>query len=134
ENHGDFDAMNALPLSVLVSSLPADPAKVPTLKAVSACREIYAIREQLVGVLGVDDAIEALRRTNAIERYVKDKEHKAEASYAARILETAVGAALGQAENGGDRKSKNQLPRVEADLSIQDKNRFRLMHQHRDVW
>lgn len=126
--------MTDLQLSVLVSSLPADPAKVPTLKAVSACREIYAIREQIVGVIGVDDAVEALRRTNAIERYVKDREHKAEASYAARILETAVGAALGDSEGAG-RPPKNS-PRVvnSAEISQQDKQRFRLMHQHRDVW
>lgn len=124
----------ALPTSILVSRLPTNPSTVSTLKSVAACSEIYAIRDQLVGVIGVDDAIEALRRTNAIERYVKDKEHKAEASYAARILETAVGAALGEAENGGDRKSKNHLPRVEADISIQDRNRFRLLFQYRDQW
>lgn len=126
--------MSALPISVLVSGLPANPSQVSTIKAVSACREIYAIREQIVGTIDLDDAIEALRRTNGIERYVKDKEHKAEASYAARILETAVGAALGAAENGGDRKSANQLPRVVSDISPQDRQRFRLMYQHRDIW
>lgn len=131
--------MAALPISILVSSLPTSPSQVSTLKSVSACREIYAIREQIVGVIGVDDAIEALRRTNAIERYVKDKEHKAEASYAARILETAVGAALGEAESASERGSQGGRgnkapPRVEVVLSDQDKRRFRLMHQHRDIW
>jgi len=131
--------VGAAPISILVSNLPADPSIVPTAKAIAACRHVYEIRDQIIGNVDAEDALEALRRTGAIEKYVKDKEHKAEASYAARVLETAVGAALGPANGAADRGQgrggKKSIPRVELiSLSPQDRNRFRLMYQYREAW
>lgn len=139
--------MTALPTSILVSRLPVDPSKVPTIKAVAACREIYELRDQIIGVLDSADAQEALRRVNAIERYVKEKEHKATASYAARVLEAAVGAVLPEPESaqesgrrgGRPKKGSPSLKVVSEDkqnnkLSDADKQRFRLLHESRAVW
>lgn len=121
-------------VSVLVSNLPTDPTIVPTLKAVAACRHVYELRDEIVGTIDAESAVEALRRTGAIEKYVKDKEHKATATYAARVLEAAVGAALGPAPDAGDRgqgRNGKSIPREEL-ISPQDRHRFRIMYEHMD--
>lgn len=120
-------------VSVLVSNLPTDPTIVPTLKAVAACRHVYELRDEIVGTIDAESAIEALRRTGAIEKYVKDKEHKATATYAARVLEAAVGAALPAQEKDGEGKY-TRLPHEVNGISAQDRHRFRLMYEHMDVW
>jgi hypothetical protein len=124
------------PISILVSNLPADPSIVPTAKAIAACRHVYEIRDQIIGNVDAEDALEALRRTGAIEKYVKNKEHKAEASYAARILETAIGAALGDPEPGGPGRGKKNPARVPGFIEVpeRDRQRFRLMYQYREAW
>lgn len=117
----------------LLPALPSDPGFLPTTKLATACEQIFQRRELIVGALTLEDAVEALRRTGAIERYVKSKEHKDAAKRAARILETAVGAALGPAEHGGDRSDqvgRNQLAMIDKG----DRNRFRLMSDYRTAW
>lgn len=124
-------------VSVLVSNLPTDPTIVPTLKAVAACRLVYELRDEIVGTIDAESAVEALRRTGAIEKYVKDKEHKATATYAARVLEAAVGAALGPAEHkAGPGRGKKKTIDHDQSFSIRpdDASRFRLMYEHMDVW
>ena len=44
----------------------------------------------------------------------------------------AVGAALGEAEHGGDRRS-DQVARGQLEISKDDAHRFRQMFAHRDV-
>lgn len=123
-------------LSVLVSGLPADPSKVPTVRLAAACREVYTCREQIVGNIDVESGLEALRRTNAIEKYVKDKQHKAEAERAARILETAVGVALGPPAPPKDRGQGRNGKSVDRDqlISKDVASRFRLMAERRRDW
>jgi N6-adenosine-specific RNA methylase IME4 len=126
--------VSAGPLSVLVSRLPADPALLPTTRAVEACREIYATRDQIVGSIDVADALEALRRSGAIEKYVKTKEHKDEARRAQRVLETAVGAALGPLPEHGPGRGKKNIDPDQCLLTRDLANRFRLMNQYREAW
>ena len=73
-----------------------------------------------------------LASAKAIERYVASKEHKDEARRAARVLETAVGEALGEATNKGGRGNKALL--ASNGISRIDRHRFRLMAAHRDLW
>ncbi len=57
---------------------------------------------------------------------------KDEARRAARVLETAVGEALGPAEQ--TYPGKNGSPASEAIINKDDRHRFRLMAAHRDLW
>ena len=68
----------------------------------------------------------------AIERYVTLKGHKDEARRAARVLETAVGEALGPAEQTYPGKNASLVG--EALIAKNDRHRFRLMASHRDLW
>ena len=115
--------------------LAEDPSALPLNILMDECRCVYESRNEIVAGATLDAAREGLRRAMAIERYVTAKGHKDEARRAARVLETAVGEALGDAQWGGDRRS-DQLPRkvVEKTISHQDANRFRLMAAHRDLW
>jgi len=67
----------------------------------------------------------------AIERYVASKEHKDEARRAARVLETAVGEALGPATLDHDRR--RGATSLSCDVDKDDRRRFRLMAAHRDL-
>ncbi len=68
----------------------------------------------------------------AIERYVASKEHKDEARRAARVLETAVGEALGPVTRDHDRRPGAKLHA--SNIAPHDASRFRLMAAHRDLW
>lgn len=68
----------------------------------------------------------------ALERWKGHLAVQFEARRAARVLETALGEALGPAEIGRPRAGENP-PRVEG-LSEQDRGRFRLMAAHRALW
>ena len=63
------------------------------------------------------------------------QEAQGRARRAARVLETAVGEALGPAQWGGDRRS-DQVDReqLESTISPDLASRFRLMACHRDLW
>ena len=111
--------------------LPDNPAELPTTTIVSACQEVFARRDELVGTLDVDGAQEALRRALAIEKYVSTKEHKGDARRAARILETAVGEALGPPTQTHPGKNASHVSEA---LSKDDRSRFRLMAEHRANW
>jgi hypothetical protein len=60
------------------------------------------------------------------------KEHKDEARRAARIWETAVGEALGEATDKGGRGNKASA--TKDGLSRDESWRYRLMAAHRDMW
>lgn len=116
-------------------TLPNNPNDLPVERIVDACRQVYDHRDEIIASATIESAAEALRRAKAIETYVSARESKDEARRAARILETAVGEALGPAVNGGDRRS-NQFDRDQSEKLIRpdDASRFRLMAEHRDVW
>lgn len=111
--------------------LPDDPTFLPTPKLADACQRVYEHRELIVGSLDAESAVEMLRRASAIERYVRGKEAKDAARRAARVLETAVGEALGDAPKG--RPEKNDLTRSFS-IPHGDRVRFRLMARYRDSW
>lgn len=113
-------------------SLPVDPAGWSSSRLAEACLQIYERRELISGALSVEDAAEALRRAAAIERYVRAKEHRDAARRASRVLETAVGEALGEPKDVGGRGKKGD--RARSGLSHGDGMRFRLMAKYRSVW
>ena len=114
-------------------TLPDNPASVSAAQAVAACRAVYAAREAIVSGTTLDAAREGLRRARAIEAYLSGREAKAEAKRAARILETAVGEALGPAVVGANQYGEG-FRASDASLSKQDAHRFRLMAEHRALW
>ncbi len=72
-----------------------------------------------------------LATAKAIEQYVSSKENKDEAKRATRILETAVGVALGVADQTYPGKNGSHASEP---LSKDDRHRFRLMAEHRTLW
>lgn len=126
-------------LANYIGSLPSDPARVSTQKLAEACALIYARRDDIVGVASLDAAREALRRVQAIEKYVAARAHKDEARRAARILEAAVGEALGPADDAATRgakggRGKKAINRDEQLLKPVECSYFRLMAEHRSEW
>lgn len=117
-----------------VACLPESPAMLAVSDVVEACRRIYENRVAIIEGANVDTAREGLRRAQAIERYVSAKEAKDDARRASRVLEAAVGRALG-AKQQGQRTDLQLLPReVEVKIPHQDAHRFRRMNEYRDVW
>ncbi len=123
---GEIVEPDALP------ALPADPSGWSSARLAEACLQIYERREAIPGALTVEDATEALRRAAAIERYVRTKEHRDAARRASRVLETAVGEAIGEPTDIGGRGNKGLL--ASNGLSPSDGARFRLMAKYRSVW
>jgi N6-adenosine-specific RNA methylase IME4 len=108
-----------------------EQSSVAVLRA--SCRAIYDARNEVIGTLPLRQADDWRRKASAIERFLANRQGQDDARRAARILEAAVGAALGPAKHGGDRKS-NQDTRMGLDILREDRRRFRLMAAHRTVW
>src|SRR5690606_7198188 len=121
------------PVSELLPALPVEPGNWPTTKLADACQQVYERRDLIVGAMDAESAIEALRRTGAIERYVRGKEAKDAARRAARVLETAVGEALPSAEEA-QKAGRGKKVIARDHLSHGDRMRFRLMARYRDSW
>lgn len=117
-------------LANFVSKLPADPARLSTQKLVEACKFIYTHHADIIGAATLENAAEGLRRISAIEKYVRTKAHKDEARRAARVLEAAVGVALGPYPDHGPGRGK----KVPHGVPFQDCTRFRRMAEHRAEW
>jgi hypothetical protein len=79
---------------------------------------------------------ENLRRARAIEAYVRARDAKAEAMRAMRVLETAVGVALGPAEltQAGPGRGKPSRACEGFTVPKDDRHRFRLMAERREAW
>lgn len=122
---GEVVAANA------ILCLPENPALLATSQLVAACERVFDNRESLLET-DKEIAIEAMRRAFAIERYLKEKGHKAAAQRAARVLETAVGEALGVATRDHDRRKGAKLQA--SNLAKIDAHRFRRLAQHRAIW
>lgn len=114
-------------------NLPADPSAATGEALASACRQVYAMRESIITNANAAACMEALRRAQAIERYLRNREQRDEARRAARVLECAVGVALGPAEVGRP-KENVASERTFPDIPKDDRHRFRLMAEHRGLW
>jgi len=112
--------------------LPDNPGEVASAELVNVCRAIYEARDAIVAEASLEAATEGLRRAKAIEAYVAGRAAKDEARRAARVLETAVGEALGQVVAG--QRTDLEPSQAREGLSKDDASRFRQMAAHRDVW
>lgn len=133
----DYDTGEVVTANDLIVNLPENPGALATSQLVTACRRIFDNREQLIENASpetIDATVEAYRRAGAIERYVRTREHRDEARRAARVLETAVGEALGPAvQTIGPGRGKTVAPK-QSFIAATDKFRFRRMANHRDLW
>jgi len=110
-----------------------DPQRA-TLPAIRArCREIYDRRDEVIGVVDLEAANAHRLGMNAIEKFVGNREGRDDVRRSARILECAVGAALGQSDGPG-RPGKAETISLASDISPDDRYRCRLINQYRDVW
>lgn len=112
-----------------------DPQRtaLPTIR--SKCREIFDRRNDVIGSLNVKTADAYRRQAAAIETFVGNREGRDDARRAARVLECAVGAALGPTDPRGGRPKKNLYrDKGFALVPETDRSLFRLIHQHRDIW
>lgn len=121
-------------------ALPTDPSNWSTVKLIDACHRIFECRD-LALTLTADAAQEALQRAKAIEQYVREKEAKHTASRAVRVLETAVGEALGIAatpaergEMGGRGNKAVHNGELLFVRSKAERANLRLMAKYRNVW
>lgn len=114
-----------------------DPASATVADLTAACIRVRERRHELVGNLDIGRATEFVRQASAIEKYLSKTKMAAPASHAARVLERAVGAALGPAEetHGSRTDLDSSLMSEEfAAIPKDDRHRFRLMHEYGDVW
>jgi phage N-6-adenine-methyltransferase len=107
--------------------LPEPSSDTPAL--VNACRAVYSARTSLIGHMALPEANEARRRSSAIEEYLRGTEAYPDAQRAARVLEMAVGAALGLAKEG--RPPKGNLPSG-ASLDEHERLEFRQLFNGRE--
>ena len=123
--------MSKMSLSVQPRALTLpDPGKASTAVLVNACRSIYSARDELIGGLRLAEADELRRRSSAVEEYLRGTEAYPDAQRAARVLEMAVGAALGQAKNGGN--GRKGLPAGNASIEQTLRHEFRQLNNGRD--
>lgn len=118
---------------VTADCLPDTPVSHSVQELHDACRGLFQHRQDIIENATVETAHEGLRRALAIEKYVSDKHAKDDAIRAARVLETAVGAALGDSPGHGPGRGK----KVDHDQSLidpADASRFRRMAKHRAIW
>jgi hypothetical protein len=116
---------------VAVSLALPDPqrASLPAIR--SKCREIYEHRDRVIGHLDLETANTYRVGMNAIEKFVGNREGRDDVRRSARVLDCAVGAALGPTEQ--TYPGKNASLTSEA-LSPDDRYRCRLLFQYRAVW
>jgi hypothetical protein len=102
-----------------------DPAAASVATLATACRRIYEARDEIIGRLPLAQADEARRRASAIEEYLRGTEAYPDAQRAARVLEMAVGAELGEPKRG-----KKLFPAGQ-NLDEHRRHEFRLMYRGR---
>ena len=119
-----------------IDSLPESPMVITTEQAREACEAVYEARDMIVSNATIETATEGLRRAKAIEAYVSNKRAKDAAKRAARVLEAAVGEALGEAKHkpGPGRGHKSIDCGQPFYVRPDDASRFRRMSKHRNVW
>lgn len=117
--------------AALIALPDPEHSTLPTLRA--KCREIYDRRDEVIGVLDVDTANACRRQATAIEQFVGNRDGRDDARRSARVLECAVGAALGDAKTGRPPKNLSHNKGSEQ-LSEFDRSVFRLIHRYRALW
>jgi hypothetical protein len=125
-----------MPISKRVTALVLpDPERSPLPAIRSRCREIYEHRDDVIGVLDLEAANASRLTMGAIEKFVGNREGRDDVRRSARILECAVGAALGEPSVHHDRRpAASSLAREVERIPADDRYRCRLMFQYRDVW
>jgi len=111
-----------------------EPSAVSLPDLISACRTVWAARADLYEVaVGMDPAAadDARRKGNAIETYLAGREGTIDAQRAARALEAAVGAALGEPSHD---PTPGQLLSADKSSSAVLRHEFRLMSRYRGEW
>lgn len=118
-------------LTRYIEQLPVDPSITQMENYLGG---IYQERDSIVSLVTQDNlesALRQLRQVSAIEKYLQTKDHKAMAMRAARVLETAIGEALGPAKVGRPRTEEISLA---SDISANDRLNFRRMAEYRALW
>lgn len=115
----------------VVSLMPAlpDPSAVTIAALTDACRAVYDRRDDVIGRMPLREANEIRRQSSAIEEYLRGTEAYPDAQRAARVLEMAVGAALGVAREGRPRK---ETPPAGGVLDDHLRTEFRSLFNGRD--
>lgn len=97
------------------------------------CRAIYDHRDRYIETLDLKSADLYRRQAKAIETFVGNKQGGDDVRRSARVLECAVGAALGKSDGPG-RPPKISQARDISGLTPDDRYRCRLIYTHRAVW
>jgi hypothetical protein len=123
--------VSKLSLSVEPTALTLpDPSTASVAAIMNACRSVYAARDELIGGLSLTEAIELRRRSSAIEDYLRGTEAYPDGQRAARVLEMAVGAALGKAQPG---RPVNGEARASTTLAADKDTAWVLAHEFRQL-
>jgi hypothetical protein len=115
-------------------ALLPEPDAAPLPVVLAQCRRIWIRRSAIR--LTTDQLAEAIRRAQAVEAYLRRRTGHDDAIRATRALEAAVGEALGKAEHGGKPgiQGRTSLMREVQAIPKNDRQRFRLLAQHRRAW
>jgi hypothetical protein len=115
------------PGDVTALTLP-DPEHETLLAIREQCRAFFDRRDEVIGVMELDAADTYRRQAGAIEKFVGNREGRDDVRRSARVLECAVGAALGKPERG------KKLSGAPDNLSPDDRLECRLIYRYREVW
>jgi 16S rRNA G966 N2-methylase RsmD len=97
------------------------------------CRQIYDRRDDIIDVWNLENANSYRLGLNALEKFVGNREGRDDVRRSARILECAVGAALGPPEQTYPGKNTS-LAGEALSITADDRYRCRLLFEHRGVW
>lgn len=96
------------------------------------CRQVYDRRNDVIGHVPFESVDHWRRGFDALERYVQDKETRDAVRRSARVLEMAVGAALGPSPKHGPGRGKKTFAAANV-LSPWERATFRLMYEYRQI-
>lgn len=110
-----------------------EPNAAPLPAVMHALKAIFVDRYEILKNDDLDILDSQRRVAGAIEKLIATQEGRPTATHAARILEAAVGQALGPATQG-QRTDKLPLASGSSQISDDDRYRFRLMAEWMDLW
>lgn len=118
----------------LIVRLP-NPETSPLPAIRTRCREIYDRRDEVIGALDLKTANANRLGLAAIEKFVGNREGRDDVRRSARILECAVGAALGIVKPGQRTDLQPSLANEGSDtIPPNDRHLCRLIHEYRAIW
>jgi hypothetical protein len=109
-----------------MTNLPAIPKAGTAIALADMERMEQGITQQLALIEDVDTLLEWKAQAAALEQYLRGKDLNGPMLAAQRKVEARIGQLLGQASNGGDRRS-DQFPRAATEISSSDRLRFRIL-------